>query len=199
MRASREITLQCPVCGTWFSAAAPEESDARARTSTDFHRRVDGPEPVAYLVALCGACGFAGPRDDFACDVVTGASTAALDGVMASRGDRVAASEKYEAAADIAARRGDGDAAVADLLLRAAWCCIDEGDVEAERFFRRRAARTFERALALYDEVARERRAVVTYLVGELWRRAGDAARARARGSTASPTRSSTRPGSGGS
>jgi hypothetical protein len=66
------------------------------------------------------------------------------------------------------------------LLLRAAWCCVDEGDVEAERYFRRRAAWAFERALAAFDGVAREERAVLTYLVGELWRRVGDGALARA-------------------
>ena len=63
---------------------------------------------------------------------------------------------------------------MADLLLRAAWCCVDEGDVEAERFFRRKAAWAFEQALESYDGVARDERAVLTYLVGELWRRAGD-------------------------
>jgi uncharacterized protein (DUF2225 family) len=63
---------------------------------------------------------------------------------------------------------------VADLLLRAAWCCVDEADTEAERFFRRKAAWKFEEALASFDGVAREERAVLTYLVGELWRRVGD-------------------------
>ena len=63
---------------------------------------------------------------------------------------------------------------MADLLLRAAWCCVDEGDVEAERYFRRKAAWAFERALSSWDGVARDERAVLTYLVGELWRRVGD-------------------------
>jgi uncharacterized protein (DUF2225 family) len=63
---------------------------------------------------------------------------------------------------------------VADLLLRAAWCCVDEGDIEAERFFRRKAAWKFEEALESFDGVAREERAVLTYLVGELWRRVGE-------------------------
>ncbi|HEX2162369.1 MAG TPA: hypothetical protein VHM02_00320, partial [Thermoanaerobaculia bacterium] len=39
---------------------------------------------------------------------------------------------------------------------------------------------TFEQGLASYDAIARDERAVITYLVGELWRRAGDAARAAA-------------------
>jgi len=92
----------------------------------------------------------------------------------------VPGSEKYEAAARVAEWAGAEPRQVADLLLRAAWCCVDEGDVEAERYFRRRAAWAFEQALSAYDGVAREERAVLTYLVGELWRRVGDPKQARA-------------------
>jgi uncharacterized protein (DUF2225 family) len=67
---------------------------------------------------------------------------------------------------------------IADLFLRAAWCCVDEGDVEAERYFRRHAAWKFEEALGGYDTVPPEERAILTYLVGELWRRVGDIAKA---------------------
>ena len=92
---------------------------------------------------------------------------------------QVPGSEKYEAAAKVAEWAGAEPRQVADLLLRAAWCCVDEGDVEAERYFRRRAAWAFEQALSAYDGVAREERAVLTYLVGELWRRVGDGRQAR--------------------
>ena len=86
----------------------------------------------------------------------------------------VSGSEKYEAAAKVAEWQGMEARHIADLLLRAAWCCVDEGDVEAERFFRRKAAWKFEEALSGFDGVPRDERAVLTYLVGELWRRVGD-------------------------
>ena len=86
----------------------------------------------------------------------------------------VSGSEKYEAAAKVADWQGMEPRHVADLLLRAAWCCVDEGDIEAERFFRRKAGWKFEEALQSFDGVARDERAVLTYLVGELWRRVGD-------------------------
>jgi uncharacterized protein (DUF2225 family) len=105
---------------------------------------------------------------------------AETSGVVALSAAGVAGSEKYEAAAKVAEWGGADARHVADLLLRAAWCCVDEGDVEAERFFRRKAAWAFERALSGYDGVAREERAVLTYLVGELWRRSGDLGQARA-------------------
>jgi uncharacterized protein (DUF2225 family) len=83
-------------------------------------------------------------------------------------------SDKYEAAAKVADWQGAEPRHVADLLLRAAWCCVDEGDTEAERFFRRKAAWKFEESLESFDGVGRDERAVLTYLVGELWRRVGD-------------------------
>jgi uncharacterized protein (DUF2225 family) len=85
-------------------------------------------------------------------------------------------SDKYEAAAKVAEWQGMEPRHVADLLLRAAWCCVDEGDTEAERFFRRKAAWKFDEALSTFDGVVRDERAVLTYLVGELWRRVGDVA-----------------------
>ena len=90
----------------------------------------------------------------------------------------VAGSEKYEAAAKVAEWQGMDVRHVADLLLRAAWCCVDEGDTEAERFFRRKAAWKFAEALESFDGVAREERAVPHLPRGELWRRVGDARQA---------------------
>jgi len=180
MTTLRDITLQCPICGTWFVSRAAAETGDAAGTRTDFHRRANGPEPLAYLVHMCSGCGFAGVEDDFAIEAASGASAALPRDPSAARPEEsVLGSEKYEAAAAIAERRGEGPRAVADLLIKAAWCCIDEGDVEGERFFRRKAARALERALARYDDVPREERAMSTYLVGELWRRAGDDVQAR--------------------
>ena len=151
MSEPRDVTLQCPVCGTWFRSTTMDELESDLRSATDFCLHVDGPNPIAHRAHVCPGCDFA-----------------ALVG-----------SERYEAAATYAERRGEGPSAVADLLLRAAWCCVEEGDSEGERFFRRKAARTFECALARYDDVAAVKRAELTYLVGELWRRGGDDERAR--------------------
>ena len=181
MTTFRDITLQCPVCGTWFVSRSVAEIGPPAGTHTDFHRRADGPRALACLVHMCSGCGFAGVQDDFAGDEVSAASATEMAGdrVPVTTCESVLGSEKYEAAAAIAERRGAGPLAVGDLLLRAAWCCVDEADVEGERFFRWKAAASFEGALSRYDEVSRDRRAEYTYLVGELWRRAGERARAR--------------------
>jgi uncharacterized protein (DUF2225 family) len=175
-----DITLQCPICATWFVSTAVARQGRPAGTRTDFHERVDGQQSLPYRIHLCPDCAFAGPSEEFSQD--DGGAPPAVPpsagGGPRGAGETVAGSEKYEAAAATAARRGAGPRDLGDLLIRAAWCCVDEGDAEAERYFRREAAWAFERALARYDEVRGEERAVITYLVGELWRRVGDRARA---------------------
>jgi uncharacterized protein (DUF2225 family) len=89
-------------------------------------------------------------------------------------GAELAGSEKLELAAKVALWCEATPVVLGDLYLHAAWCCVDEGDIEAERYFRRHAASSFESALAEYDLIEPVDRALITYLVGELWRRIGD-------------------------
>ena len=130
------------------------------------------------LLGGSNASGSASSGSDAAA-AASGASSSTSSSSAVAPMVTVPGSEKYEAAAKVAEWAGAEPRQVADLLLRAAWCCVDEGDVEAERYFRRKAAWAFEQALGAYDGVAREERAVLTYLVGELWRRAGDLRAAR--------------------
>lgn len=177
MTTLRRIELCCPICDSRFQSDAVVATNAFGGKRTDFHERASGKQPLAYLVHMCRTCGYSGLERDFTdeAEVSAGlkiqvwkelaplASSAAMTG-----------SEKYEAAAKVAAWQGADDRHIADLWLRAAWCCVDENDVEAERYFRRLAAGRFESALTAYDGVARAERAVITYLIGELWRRIGD-------------------------
>jgi hypothetical protein len=185
MTTLRQIQLRCPVCETDFRSQAVISTNAFGGKRTDFHERAAGTQPLPYLVHTCNRCGFTGAERDFAEEaevtpVLREHVWNELAPVVGSMpGWEVTGSEKYEAAAKVAEWQGLEPRHVADLLLRAAWCCVDEGDIEAERFFRRKAAWAFEEALAAWDGVAREERAVLTYLVGELWRRVGDTAAAR--------------------
>jgi len=91
------------------------------------------------------------------------------------RRDGMPPSEKFEFAAKVAEWDGASTRDVAELWLRAAWCCVNEGDSEAERFYRRHAVWRFEECFADYTTDRAERPALA-YLIGELWRRIGDTA-----------------------
>jgi uncharacterized protein (DUF2225 family) len=130
---------------------------------------------------MCLECGYSGGERDF--DAEGEVSPLLKEHVFNELAPSVsispAGSAKYEAAAKVARWQGVDARSIADLLLRAAWCCVDEDDVEAERYFRRHAAWTFEQALSGYDCVPADERAVLTYLIGELWRRIGDLKQSR--------------------
>ena len=182
MTTLRQIELTCPVCENRFRSQAVVSTNSFGGKRTDFHERAAGTQPLPYSVHTCERCGFTSAECDFAAEAEV---TLALRervwnelAPMVARGP-MTGSEKLEAAAKVAEWQGLEPRHVADLLLRAAWCCVDEGDIEAERFFRRKAAWAFEEALNAWDGVAREERAVLTYLVGELWRRVGDQRLAR--------------------
>lgn len=182
MTTLRHIDLTCPVCGNRFNSQAVLSTNAFGGKRTDFHERAAGTQPLPYFIHLCARCGYAGCERDFSEEAEVGPLL--KEHVWDELAPRlpsgvVTGSDKYEFAAKVAIWQGAEPRRIADLLLRAAWCCVDEGDIEAERYFRRQAAWMFERALASYDGVEREERAVLTYLVGELWRRCGDSAKAR--------------------
>ena len=144
----------------------------------DDERASAGAQPLPYLVHTCTACGYSGVERSF----VEGAevSTHVRSQVLTVLTPRVAqhqldtASERYHAAAQVAEWEGAPSRQIADMLLRAAWCCVDDDDHEGERYYRRAAAQRFTEALADPDAVPPTERAVLTYLVGELWRRVGD-------------------------
>ena len=171
------IQLTCPVCSRTFHSHTVLPTELPVRKRTDFHEEPVGMQPLPYLVHTCFTCGYSGDDREFgrdACvkrDVVAQVWDQLTPRVTAGP---VTGSEKYELAAKVAAWQRDDPLEVGDLLLRAAWCCVDEGDIEAERYFRRKAAWQFEAALNRCDGVEQNERASFTYLVGELWRRVGD-------------------------
>jgi uncharacterized protein (DUF2225 family) len=177
MTTLQQIDLRCPICDTGFRSQSVVSTNSFGGKRTDFHERAAGTQPLPYLIHMCQRCGFSGSERDFS-------EESEISPVLKEHvwnelapsiaGGNVAGSEKYEAAAKVAEWQGMEPRHVADLLLRAAWCCVDEGDSEAERFFRRKSGWKFEEALSTFDGVARDERAVLTYLVGELWRRVGD-------------------------
>jgi uncharacterized protein (DUF2225 family) len=176
MTTLREIVLSCPVCGKSFQSQAVATTNAFGGKRTDFHELAAGTQPLPYLVHMCVGCGYSGGETDFSTE---GEMSPLLKEHVFNELSPIVltpptGSAKYEAAAKVAEWQGVEIRNIADLLLRAAWCCVDEGDVEAERYFRRHAAWMFEKALLGYDSVPADERAVLTYLVGELWRRVGD-------------------------
>ena len=181
MTKSEVIRLTCPNCQNEFDTPRNDTVDAAGPKHTDFHVVADWQHTVGHAIHLCEQCGFAGSEGRFSAGsgVSYDVQRRVWSELAPHAGPSLPASERYEFAARIATWDGAPLRSIADLWLRAAWCCVDEGDVEAERYYRRHAAWAFEQSLDGYDAVDRAERAVITYLVGELWRRIGDEALAK--------------------
>ena len=172
-----EIQLQCPLCGSRFRCDTVISTDSFGGRRTDFHELSSGIQPLPFLVYVCYKCSYTGMKHAFAEDTEITSTTRerVSDGVVVIKNRKdLPGSEKYELAAKIAEWQEVQTRYIADLLLKAAWCCVEENDLEAERFFRRKAARMYEQAIKKWDGVKSQDRAVLSYLVGELWRRIGD-------------------------
>jgi hypothetical protein len=187
------IDLHCPVCASVFETMAASSSDDEGQ---DYY--IDPSAPVStavavlpFLVHACPRCGYAGAVRDFGEDIEitedvrtrVWAELAPQLGVSVRipwLALTVAGSDKYDGAARVAEWRGADARHVAELWVRAAWCCVDEHDIEAERYYARHAARWFAKALDVYDEFAGDERATMAYRLGQLWLRIGDTTQANA-------------------
>ena len=143
MTTLQQIELHCPICESTFRSQAVVSTNSFGGKRTDFHERAAGTQPLPYLVHTCSRCGYSGSERDFSDEAeVTPMLREHIWNELTPRlpTEALSGSEKYELAAKIAEWQSMEPRHIADLLLRAAWCCVDEGDSEAERFFRRKAA-----------------------------------------------------------
>jgi hypothetical protein len=180
----QQINLRCPVCETAFASLVAKVVKPFGGRRSDFREQSASRHALPYLIHVCTTCGYAGQSERFEASVQIDAevrehvwlelATRLPISQDATTALPMVGSEKYESAAKIAEWQHADARSIADLWLRAAWCCEDEIDTEAERYFRRKAAWSFSEALDDFDGVPAEERAAVTYLVGELWRRIGD-------------------------
>jgi|RhiMetdeSRZDD1v2_1073273.scaffolds.fasta_scaffold207557_2 uncharacterized protein len=183
------IDLRCPVCESTFESMAALASDDDGQHYIDPTAPATNAAALPFLLHVCRRCGYTGSIADFGEGVEI--SQELRERVLAELAPKlgtsvripwlaltVPGSDKYDGAARIAEWRGDSARHVAQLWIRAAWCCLEEDDVEAERYYARFAARWFANALDLYGEIDDDERATMAYRLGELWLRIGDTTQA---------------------
>lgn len=182
------LALECPICQAGFTAEQVDASrlPARQRVRSDFYED-RGVRYQALTIPQCPYCLFAGPKpwfdrgaDDWSDEVRAFVRDEIAPGLSA---ESMTGAGKYEIAMRIAIFEGMPAYEIALFAARAAWCCVDEGDTEAERYYQRFAARWLMKAIGgtgmgsdHKGSLPEPDRALYTYLVGELWRRIGEMA-----------------------
>jgi len=176
MAATREIELECWVCGERFEREEPVRYAVTGRGS-DLCPRPLGINPLPLLLHTCPTCGFTADGRGFQPGrldeqvrnwVLAGGLTRVAD-EMPDTGYA-----RYEMAALCEARREEPSALqLAEYYLAASWLAQIEEAFDVVSDYQEKAAQYLEQAL-LVGELEDKERAVMTYLLGELRRRLGE-------------------------
>lgn len=172
-----DVRIKCLCCSETFKSTKVTTIDSLGPVTSDFFEMSVGEQPIRHLVHTCPDCGYTGvlaekgPLPDEVVKVV-GEKIGPLLGESPP-----STSRKWEFMAIISVARGMDAFAVGSLYLRAVWSAWLEKETEAEPVYREEVIRYFQRAL---DEgvVLEDRIYWTTYLVGEMYRRIGNSARA---------------------
>ena len=163
----------CPVCEARFAVQAVDCCGSHGCDS-DFRPHHWGVDPLDSYVHACRECGFAGYRQDF----LDGVSETVIRKIRKFLTPRTrdltrknAAYFKYEFMALIYEWEDRSSVEVGDSFLKASWLARGQGNREKERLYQREAVRRFEEALEIGECETQDRRAVTSYLVGDLHRR----------------------------
>ena len=171
------VNLVCPCCSHEFESMAFASTNSFGPMTTELRRHASGLSPLPLTVHGCERCGYAGSRASFSPERASPELKEWVQKNLGLRLDGFPSWAKYENAARIAEFEGLPQHTVAHVWLRAAWCEAEQG--KAGDRYRREALTRYEAALE-QGLVPKEELPVVTYLAGELNRRTGNAAKARA-------------------
>ncbi|MEO0564174.1 MAG: DUF2225 domain-containing protein [Chloroflexota bacterium] len=173
MTTFHNTTASCPLCSSDVEVSHLMSTNTFGGQDTDFRSHAGGFDPLYIVINQCETCGYSDFSSYF--DDPRPMDAALKDRIREAITPSTSkkASEKYATAAKIAEIRTAPADEIANLYLRAAWCCADEGDQPGEMNHRKQALLRFETALNK-NIVDADQRPAITYLVGELYRRTGD-------------------------
>lgn len=164
------LLLKCPKCRTEFLTDSIA-SCGHAGMDTDFRPQYWGMDPLPLFIHRCPRCRFIGESDEFQEQTALFPSQIEFAPRRYLRDPDDAGWDRY---VDLARRKqseGAPKREVGEALLRAAWCARGVDEMR-ERKLLLRAAEASVRALS-EPEAGGDDTAVLTYLVGEVFRRAG--------------------------
>lgn len=171
------IELHCPACGRDFLSTSWATSNTFGPTTTDFHQKASGFQALHFMIHTCSGCGLSGYESDFEQEPSPEVKQRIEAEIKPLVDDKLPPERRYEFAAWVAKWRLAGSMAVADLYLKGAWCAADRHKQAEETRLRRLALGHFRQAFQ-EGSVPDDERAIVAYLVGELYRRVGMAQQA---------------------
>jgi uncharacterized protein len=179
MTTMMRIDLTCPNCGNEFSTETWASTNTFGGKTTDFRSLASGMQTLALEIHTCEVCGYTGGGSQFEESKVTKKVSELINERLTPlvQDERNLPWRRYEYAAWIADWEGRPPDVIAWYYLKGAWCCADdrvEGEGDSETYYRRMAIDYFRRAVD-GGSLDPGELAVDTYLIGEEYRRVGEA------------------------
>jgi uncharacterized protein (DUF2225 family) len=171
----------CPLCGDVFESPVIISTNSFGKLHSDLYKEASGEQPVCYFVHTCPDCGYSGFEGDFEKqDFSFVFKDLVGQNITPEVKDRRSGTYgNYYLAALCAEWRGAPPYVLARIYHMGAWCCRVSGKKDKEGLYLRKAAEYFEKALSSGD-TPKENLSVFTYLLGDIYRRLGEAEKARA-------------------
>ena len=177
-----EKEFSCPVCGFVFSSRIVESVSHRGQDS-DFFPHYLGDDPMPYFLVQCGSCGFCAYPGDYNLEgeksklLKHSFIRAVLEQPLSRKLSPDA--QKFFLAGRIYERLEKDPYHIGSLYLRGSWCCRREEDRRAEIELQQLAVKFLRSSVERATGLNPDNVPVVTYLVGELYRRLEDRDEAR--------------------
>ncbi|WP_174591659.1 DUF2225 domain-containing protein [Methanocella conradii] len=180
MTTIQPVRLTCPLCGNIFESPVVMSTNSFGKLHSDLYREASGIQPVCYFVHTCPSCGYTGYEGDFEKQEFSFVFRQNVEQNITPevKGRKIGTNGHFYLAALCAEWRGAPAHVLARIYHMGAWCCRIKDEKEKERFYLGKAAEYFERALASSD-APKENIPIFTYLLGDLYRRLGEAEKAK--------------------
>jgi uncharacterized protein (DUF2225 family) len=177
-----EQDFECPCCKNIWRDRVVEAVTHQGQDS-DFYPHYIGDDPLPFFIVQCPRCLYAGYPDDFNLEpgIKTRITVTIVRDVseqpLAKKLPREAA--KYYVAAKLYEMQKRNSYHIGNLYLRGSWCCRKEGNRRAEIEMQQLAVKFLRQAIDQSSLINPDSLPVVTYLIGELYRRLEDKTLAR--------------------
>jgi len=174
-------SFTCSVCRNSFKAQVVESVSHQGQDS-DFYPHYIGVDPLPHFLVMCPGCSYCGYPDDFFAELDKPPIKAEkikdiLEQPVVKKFPAYAL--KYYLAGKIYEEQKRNPYHIGNLYLRGSWCCRKEENRKAEIEFQQLAVKFLRTSVDHSTFINPENLPVITYLVGELYRRLEDKVSAR--------------------
>ena len=174
--------FDCPGCHHHFQAEIVESVTHQGQDS-DFFPHYVGEDPLPHFLVQCPQCQYCAYPEDYAGEdkLVHPRTARQISDLLEEDEIRKLppGARRYFLAGRIYEIQKRNSYHTGNLFLRGSWCCRNVGDRPGEIGLQQYAVKHFRQAVEHSSILSPENLPVVTYLVGELYRRLEDKSRAR--------------------